>query len=318
MARYLAVCLSPTLQRTIVLQSFRENEVNRSAEHYLDAAGKGVNAARVLTQLGQVATHLTHAGGRDRGLLLSLARSTGVDVRAIESSAEIRTCYTLVDSSSHTTTEIVEEAPPVPPETEERIQALYTELLDEHDVVIIGGTKSPGFSDALYPSMTREAKRRGLAVILDLRGPDLLNSLEYGPDVIKPNLAEFAGTFKMGDSGGAGTGAGTGKPGPISEHTRDARLIDAVLRQMELIHTRYGTVTVLTRGANETLFWNGTEVGREPPDHLVPVNTIGCGDAFTAGFAVAWAAGGPAAEAVRAGHAAAAQNALQIRPGTLR
>lgn len=314
MARYLAVCLSPTLQRTIVLHSFRENEVNRSSEHYLDAAGKGVNVARVLTQLGQSAVHLTHAGGRDRELLLGLARSTGVDVRAIESPAEIRTCYTLVDSSSHTTTEIVEEAPGVPPETEERIHALYTELLDEHDVVIIGGTKSPGFSDALYPSMTREAKRRGLGVILDIRGPDLLNSLEYGPDVIKPNLAEFAGTFAMGTA--ATTGAGQAVP--ISEHTQDAQLLDAVIRQMELIHSRHGTVTVLTRGGNETLFWNGTDAGREPPGHLVPVNTIGCGDAFTAGFAVAWAARNPLAEAVRAGHAAAAQNALRIRPGTLK
>jgi 1-phosphofructokinase/tagatose 6-phosphate kinase len=307
MNRFLAVCLNPTLQRTIVLDTLRENEVNRSTEYYLDAAGKGVNVARILGQLGAKAVHLTHAGGRDRDLLVDLARTSGVDVRAVESNSGIRTCYTLISGSRHTTTEVVEESFPVSDGTEGRIRDEFERLISETDVLIIGGSKSAGLSDTLFADMTLSARKRGVRVLLDIRGKDLLYALESRPDVIKPNLAEFAGTFVNRGSGLH-----------VSEHTKDEELLAQVREKMREIHARYGTTVVLTRGGNPTLFFDGSEVDEMQPQLLTPVNTIGCGDAFTAGFAVRWAEGRPLSEAVRSGHESAALNALQIRPGTIK
>ncbi|WP_455381807.1 1-phosphofructokinase family hexose kinase [Salinispira pacifica] len=304
MPKFLCVCLNPTLQRTFVLSALRENEVNRTAEYYLDAAGKGVNAARILTQLGADAVHLTHAGGRDRERLFELARTTGVDIRAAESHSEIRTCYTLLSRDERTTTEIVEESAPVGEGTEERILELFGKLLDDSDVLIIGGTKSAGLSGQIFPEMTRRAKEQGKRVVLDIRGEDLVNSLPFRPDIVKPNLSEFASTFLPGD-------------GHTSEHTTDPELIAAVSAKMQELYSEYGTVTVLTRGGNETLYLDGEEVRSARPERIEPVNTIGCGDAFTAGFVLSWVSGASVSKAVEEGNRVAGLNARQVRPGTI-
>jgi len=81
---FLAVCLNPTLQKTLVFTAVRSGEVNRCLRSRLDASGKGVNVARVLVQLGQRCTHLTHAGGRFRSSFLALAEESGVTVRAVD------------------------------------------------------------------------------------------------------------------------------------------------------------------------------------------------------------------------------------------
>ena len=105
--RFLTVCLNPVVQKTILLSSLRENEVNRSSRHYLDAGGKGLIVSRVLAALGEESVHLTHAGGWNRKLFLSLARSGAFRVAAPHSGSEVRFCTTLVDEAVHRSTEIV-------------------------------------------------------------------------------------------------------------------------------------------------------------------------------------------------------------------
>lgn len=50
---------------------------------------------------------------------------------------------------------------------------------------------------------------------------------------------------------------------------------------------------------------------------LEPVNTIGCGDAMTAGVLFALATGQTTEEAVALGHRCAKQNAQHLRPGVI-
>jgi 1-phosphofructokinase family hexose kinase len=294
------------LQKTLVLPQLLENEVNRSQEYRLDASGKGINVARVLTQLGEQATQLTQAGGRSRDLFVTLAAQDQVSVRWVDSDSEIRSCYTLLSRAAKTCTEIVEEAEPVAPDTEARVHVAYSELLRDHQVVIFSGTKAAGFSAELYPTMVREAKAAGARVILDLRGTDLLRSLEHRPDVIKPNFVEFAATFLIGTM--------------PSEHAADRQLAQRVRERMLVVAHEHGCLVVLTHGTQPTLW---TEPGREvvleaAVDRIAPTNSIGSGDAFTAGLAAALARGAAAAEAVRSGQACGRKNAARLRPGVIR
>ena len=73
--KVLAVCLNPTFELTVVLDSFYENEVNRTANYFTLPSGKGVNVARVLTQLGTEAHVLTHLGGSRAGEFLDLCKA---------------------------------------------------------------------------------------------------------------------------------------------------------------------------------------------------------------------------------------------------
>jgi fructose-1-phosphate kinase PfkB-like protein len=305
----LVVCANPTLQRTIVLPRLDRGAVNRTGERYLDASGKGLNVARVLVHLGAPTLQLTPLGGRDRELFLALAAGDGVPVRAVDSGAEIRTAYTLVEAAAGVTTEVVENGPPVAPGTEAALIAAFREALPSARAVVVTGTKAAGFSDALVPGLVRDAKAAGRLVVLDVHGADLRGSLPHRPDVVKPNLAEFVATM----------GPPAWRAERIPEDTEDPALLAAVEDELRALHARWGSTPILTRGPRPTLYVAEGAVHRLPPPPVHPVvNPIGCGDAFAAGLTAALLRGAPLAAAIAQGHDCAARNAALLRPGRLR
>ncbi|TFH04579.1 MAG: hypothetical protein E4H09_03390, partial [Spirochaetales bacterium] len=80
---YLAICLNPTIQNTLVFDHVELGQVNRILRHRTDIAGKGVNTARVLTQLGERAVHLTQGGGRHLELFRDFVAADGLYVRVV-------------------------------------------------------------------------------------------------------------------------------------------------------------------------------------------------------------------------------------------
>lgn len=304
MAAFLTVCLNPVLQKTVVLPHLWENEVNRSSEHYFDASGKGVNVSRVLTQLGEKVIHLSHAGGVNRNLFLKKCAEDGLIIEHADSFSEIRFCYTLLNREKGSTTEIVEEALPVSPSTEEKIFNKYLQLLPASTVVIISGTKADGYSRNLYPSMVKEAKKSGKTVILDIKGSDLIESLAYSPDFIKPNFTEFISTFFPGKT--------------ARENEPEDSLLPEIIKKCRNIYADHGCQTILTRGAYGTLYFDGEQLKTITFEKLLPLNSTGCGDAFTAGFASVISKKTDIPLGINMGHRCAGKNARLVNPGTIR
>ena len=300
----LTVCLNPTLQKTLVLSHMWENEVNRSREYYFDVSGKGINLSRVLLQLGFKVVHLTHLGGLFKDFFLERCRQEQIHVGSIDSGTEIRFCYTLLNREKHTTTEIVEESCPVPGNAEKLIFGEFEKWLPGAAMVIISGSKAAGYSDYLYSAMTRTARAGNKPVILDIRGQDLVHSLVYAPEIIKPNYAEFIGTFY--------------KETDIRESSGNDAFLEIVRNKMQTLYQEYGVKTVLTRGKYPVLYYDGRAMHFSPPRECTsPVNTTGCGDAFTAGLAAGLMKGSELAQAVQLGNDCAWRNAMTPRPGFL-
>jgi 1-phosphofructokinase/tagatose 6-phosphate kinase len=283
--------MNPTFQKTLCFHDVCTGEVNRAFLHRLDVSGKGINVTRVLSQLGKKAVHLTHLGGDLRELFLWLCEKDALDVRWVESESNIRFCHTVIagESAGRTVTELVEEGDPVAEGTEERLLAKYRELLSGAKTVIVSGTKAHGYSGSLVPEMARLAREAGRRIVLDIRGSDLKESLPFRPDVIKPNLFEFADTFapefkNLGELSGEESG--------VKE-----RIAALALELAE----RYGTNIVLSRGTRPVWYASGGVFAECPVESVPPVNTIGSGDAFTAGLAAALDDGLPFAEAVARG-----------------
>jgi 1-phosphofructokinase family hexose kinase len=292
---FLTIGLNPVIQRTYLLPEFEEDKVNRCRSYRVDASGKGTNVTRVLQQLGEAVVHLTHLGGRQRDYFLEMARLDGLQIEWVESQSEIRTCCTLLNELRHTSTEIVEEAEPIAAGTEEALRARYTDLCRKAHAVIISGTAAAGYSTDLLPWMVRTAKENGLKTLLDYRGRTLLDSLPFCPDVIKPNRQEFMDTFFL--------------PGEKPQEQRIVRkMIELAEKQIQVI---------LTNGAEEVLYTGASAVKRLAIAKLVPVNTIGCGDAFTAGVASGWLQSGNLEASIEKGIWAAGQNACCLKPGSL-
>ena len=293
---FLTVCLNPTLQKTLSFPSIISGSVNRTAVHRLDASGKGINVTRVLTQLGKKAVHLTQLGGSFRPQFLSLCEQDGLFVKWAECNSDIRFCYTVLNESDSSVTELIEESQPVCADTEQKLIKLFTNILNKADTphsslrplrlrasarnsfsincLIVSGTKAAGFSDEILPAMVCKAKEKGLRVILDIKGKDLIESLKYEPDVIKPNLLEFVSTFA-----------------PELIRNNEVTLNDTTKEQIKsiMIDTarKYGSRIILTNGSRKILAAEKDSYSEIDVPVVKAVNTTGCGDAFTAGLASA-------------------------------
>ena len=306
----LTICLNPTLQKILRYDSIVPNTVNRAAAHRLDVSGKGINVTRVLTQLGKKAVHLTQLGGELRPLFLSLCKQDGLNVEWVESESQIRFCYTLLTESDGGVTELVEESEPVAAGTETRLLEKFDSMLGNtaqgFKFLIISGTKAAGFSDNVIPAMVQKAKEKGMKVILDIKGKDLINSLQYKPDIIKPNLFEFASTF-------APELIDTEKNDLAYDEKARQRIKTAMLDMAN----EYGCNIILTNGSLNILAAGGEKFFETDIQPVKAVNTIGCGDAFTAGLASALYDGADLSGAIKEGIRCGALNAGLLKPGVI-
>ncbi|MGL1890776.1 MAG: PfkB family carbohydrate kinase [Spirochaetaceae bacterium] len=287
---FLTICLNPVIQKTLQLSSFNSGEVNRTNTYRTDASGKGVNVTRVLAQLGADVNHLTHIGGSDKSKFINLIAQDNMNITTVDSKSEIRMCYTILNRENSTTTEIVEEAKTVDSKCEAKLLRQFRRILAIYDYVIISGTKADGYSSKVIPSIVQEAKAANKKVILDIKGEDLINSLEYKPDIIKPNLEEFISTFGQTD---------------VNDKIRDL--------------AKQGITTIITDGINPIKFWNGKDVtDKNITLEKNPLNTTGCGDSFTAGLVYALSKGSDMTDSITEAQMCGRLNAINLAPGVIK
>ena len=287
--RYLTICLNPVIQKSLVYASLAKGEVNRTAEHRVDVAGKGICCARVLGQIGREAINLTQLGGPTRNWFLAMCATDRIDIRWVESGSDIRFCTTLIDRAEGNATELVEEGRRVAEGTAGRILVELERILPEVGTVMISGTKAPGFPTDMMSEMAGRACTAGKRLFLDIKGKDLLDCLPFRPLVVKPNMDEFLQTFAPG------TVAGIGRE----------------------LKEKHGSWLIVTRGALPTLFWDGDTVRECPVLPVTALNPTGSGDAFGAGVAAALEDGATITEAVAEGTRLGALNAERLKPGSI-
>eukprot|EP01063_Lacrimia_lanifica_P008303 TRINITY_DN15371_c0_g1_i1.p2 TRINITY_DN15371_c0_g1~~TRINITY_DN15371_c0_g1_i1.p2 ORF type:complete len:326 (+),score=110.94 TRINITY_DN15371_c0_g1_i1:61-1038(+) len=313
---FLAVCLNPTVQKTLVFDAFQRGEVNRAKEQYTDASGKGVNVARVLKQAGgDRVVHLTHTSQDGRDGFDALCRDDGVDVVAVKAQIKVRTCTTIVNRGPDAdVTELVEEGERVPAETVEEVMAAFDTLHPRAHTVVMSGSTAPGYPADIFAEMVRRVKTADptTCVILDIRKEPLVAALQHRPDFVKVNVKEFLETMA---------------PEAATALRENAPLADDVLdllaEHAATMQNASGTRAILTHGSQGAIVFKesgGALACSIVPPSPVPsgvLNTIGCGDAFAAGLALHLHSGGDVHEAVRYAQELAARNAGIMRPGRI-
>jgi len=215
----------------------------------------------------------------------------------------------LLSDADCSVTELIEESEAVGAGTEERVLEKFDDILAhtaDLSWVIISGTKAAGFSGAVIPTMTRKAKEKGLKVILDIKGKDLTESLKYQPDIVKPNLFEFAADF-------APELIKNNELITIDDSAKE-RIKSAVLDMARKHKCRF----ILTNGSRKIFAADANDFFIIEVQSVKAVNSTGCGDAFTAGLAAALGDGAGIREAISEGCKCGALNAALVRPGVIK
>lgn len=299
--KILVVCLNPTFQRTMIFDDFQLGEVNRCKELYFDASGKGVNVSRILSQKGISSKVLTQLNCSQAQSMIELCKKDDVNLLYALCDAKIRTCTTVL--SNNKTTELVEEAYPVSSFCSRDIIDLFDSNIDNFDALIITGTRAKGFEESIYSDFVRKAKQKKKLVVLDLSKDELLKCIKSGPDVIKPNLQEFMLTFMNLK---------------INENEDSNKYKDLVKDKMKELYDEFGINIILTRSSFP--IWSYSKLGfLEIPIKPIEkiVNTIGCGDTFTAILTMELLNKQSFSDSIYKASEAAALNAQVIRPASL-
>ena len=281
--------LSPAWQKTLTFGTFMLGSVNRALKSQWSASGKVLNAAVAVAELGEPCVTVAPLGGAGLEAIDAEFRSRAIAHRWIKTQAATRVCTTIIEENTNQMTEAVEEGTPLTGQELAAFEDVFREEAQKAAVIILIGSLPQGTPDEFYRQLARHAKS---PLILDFRGPGLIQTLSLKPFVIKPNREELEETVGR----------------PLENR-------DAVIAAMRELNGRGATWVVVTDGSRPVLATSNEEVIEIDPIRVEnAVSPLGCGDAMAAAFAVGIRRGQPFETAFRLGVAAAAVNLQQRLP----
>ena len=287
------VCVgtTPVWQRSMVFERVHWNDVSRAVYAQDYASGKSINVARVLDALGEDVVSLGFAGGdTGKAMLRNLGRMRRDFVRVPQ---RTRQCITVIDRSTGTATELVEEAWRVPDDYWKRLDATLDKWLPRARGVVLSGSLPTGGPHEFYLSCLRKVPP-GTPTIVDARGEPLLRALPHGGFVAKLNRDELGTTVSL----------------KIDSDERLRRAIPQVLPG--------GGWVVVTAGAEGAVVASADAAWRVHPPRIKPRSAVGSGDAFAAGMMFKLVDGAAMHEAAAYGAACGAANALNDLAGCVK
>jgi tagatose 6-phosphate kinase len=292
----LAAGLTPAWQYVLVFDGLRVGEVNRARESRWFASGKAVNVALAVHSLQAPTRLVTFVGGGTGERLVQDVETAGIEADWVTSSQPTRTCTTLIDAAAGCTTELVENSAGVSPQELSRYQRAFARAAEQADVIVLSGSLPAETPRSYYrellesiptASSTMGADRSNPSrLVLDIRGPELLDCLAFRPFLVKPNREELATTV--------------GRP------LDDDR---SLLAAMKELNERGAEWVLVTQGDRPAWLTSRNETCRvHPASGALVVNPIGCGDSVAAGIAVGLHQRRDIASCVSLGLGAAAAN----------
>jgi tagatose 6-phosphate kinase len=284
--------LSPAWQQIMRFAKLRPGEVNRAAEVHWCASGKVLNVGMAFASLGVPSHTLSPAGGWSGQAIRAEFAQRGISATWIPTASATRVCTTVLNDADGTSTELVENAPPMTDAERDDFLACYMDAIQSAEMAVLTGSLPQETPTTFYRTLL---EKTACPVVLDARGPELLAALEMKPRVVKPNREELALTV------------GRALPDRAS-----------VLAAMRELIERGAQSVVITEGKAAVRVIQGADVWELTPPVVTPiVNPIGCGDCLAAALAWGLARGDALVDAVRLGMAAAADNITQLLPARL-
>ncbi|MFC3747490.1 1-phosphofructokinase family hexose kinase [Paenibacillus sp. GCM10012306] len=288
------VTLNPAVDKIYTVPGFQINGVHRITDSLTLPGGKGVNAARVLSQLGAEVTACGFAAGYTGEQLLAGLAEEGVDADFVKvTQGETRLALTVLDSASTTQTELIESGPVITGEALSALRSRLEKLARRSRWVLLSGSLPPGCPPWLYAELADIAHHGGAQVMLDASGEALRLGLQGRPELVKPNEHEAAELAGLADTG--------------SEDTA-RQALEALLE----LGARDAVVTLGPRGAVAAA--DGQRYRVTLPS-VTAVSPLGSGDATAAGLLASAVAGGDWPARLTLGAACGTAAALQRAAG---
>lgn len=260
MAKILTLTLNPALDLTVQLPRLEPGQVNRSDEMHTHAAGKGVNVAQVLADLGHQLTVSGFLGADNPQAFETLFAKRGFVDEFIRVPGETRSNLKLAESDGRIT-DVNGPGPLVSVAAQRALLDRLDQIAPDHDAVVVAGSLPQGVSPAWLQALIERLKNLGLKVALDTSGEALRAALKAGPWLIKPNAEELAEVFDSEMVSVAAQAAVAGR-----------------------LHAQGIEHVVISDGAQGVNWFSVGSAMHATPPKVSVASTVGAGDSLLAGM----------------------------------
>ncbi|OGO59319.1 MAG: hypothetical protein A2V85_09025 [Chloroflexi bacterium RBG_16_72_14] len=297
--RLVGVSLNAAIDKTAAVERLVPGAIHRPRILSVVPGGKAVNAIRAGRQLGLAGEVVAVLGGHAGRWYREALAARGIALHAVEVEDETRTCLSVLDESTGSLTEFYEAGVRLAAADWPRVEAGLRNALDTDPggaLTVLAGSLPPGAPVDAYGRLAAIAAARGARAVVDIDGEALAAALAARPWLVKVNAAEAASV----------TGVAAGDR-------------DAAVRAGRALVAMGATNAIVTRGIEGAVAVTADgawSVGGVPPEARGPFS-VGSGDAFLAGLAVAIARGEALPDAMRTGVAAGSANARMPGQGEL-
>ena len=277
---------NPSIDRTVVLDApLARGEVQRAVTVIEQAAGKGMNVARVLATSGVDAIAVLPF--TDDAYLARLAEQpANLTVAPVAGRRHRSRTNTAITEPSGTTTKVNEPGPTLSADDLDAAASALVEAADGAAWVALSGALPPGAPDDWYASLVASLAASGCKVAIDTSDAALDAVLAALPgsafDLVKPNSDELA-QLTGGDSAAFEAAA---ERGDVTEIVAAARRL----------HERGIANVLVTLGGAGGVLVNAQGAWFSTAPRVTVRSTVGAGDSSVAGFILADVTGRTPAE----------------------
>ncbi len=193
------VTLSPSIDKTVVLENFSPDRLNRAESVRLDPGGKGVNVSLALSAL-EIRSRAVGLIFEHGDTITNALKQKNVEADFVSCPGVIRTNTKIYVRSTRKTVEINEQNPTVPQKCLQKFLENLQKLAHERPdgaIFVLAGSVPSGVPDDIYRTIISiiKSEHPRARIILDAEGEPLVKGILGAPYMIKPNIEELERTF---------------------------------------------------------------------------------------------------------------------------
>lgn len=259
-SKVVTITLNPALDLTGSLDSFNVGSVSRVEQANLHAAGKGINVAKVLSDLGADVTVTGFLGQDNLEMFHHLFEHNNISNQFVEVKGATRINVKLLEANGRVS-DINFPGIEVTAQDIDRFEHKLFSLAETHDFFVLAGSLPLGVTELHCANWIQQLRKQGKRVLFDSSRAALSHGIDGQPWMVKPNNEEL------------GELVGQCLNSPEQCQAAGQTLIDKGIEHL-----------VVSMGENGVLWCHQGEWLKSTPPKVDLISTVGAGDTLVAGF----------------------------------
>lgn len=269
------ITLNPAIDKTITVEQFKLNAVNRVVRVHEDVGGKGINVSKVLQHLEVKTLACGFIGEANYGLVQPHLKRLGLSTDFVFVDALTRINTKIIDPIAKSTTDINESGFTVSRVQIEQLKIMLRAYASQSRFMVFSGSVCQGIDLDTYVELIKAVQPTPW--VLDADRQILKIGIQYQPYIVKPNIHELEDLLER----------------KLNNHEEVIAAAQALIQEYKIGYclVSMGELGSILVTKDKAYIANALEVDL--------VSTVGAGDSMLAGFLFGLTKGCSDADALR-------------------